>query len=231
MGMKEFLMRVPALRGASPEAFGQLLNVAATRTLERGNHLWRAGDAPLALTAIRSGLVKIVKSNINGKQTICGLFGPPETLADAPVLRGTPFPADAVVATTKVELVEIPREALLTAASSEPQLGLSLAGSIQQKLNTLMAKIDVLSAGSVEARLATLLTQLQQQYGDDFDDGSSTVMVALSRRELADLVSTSFETAIRAMTKWEREGIVETLPNGFRITDHARLRVIAGEVT
>jgi CRP/FNR family transcriptional regulator len=144
------------------------------------------------------------------------------------VLHGTAYPADALVANPEVKRVDIPRNLLLTLAADEPQLGLSLARSVQQKLNTLMAKIDVLSAGSVEARLATLLVQLDERFGDEFDDGTALVPVVLSRQELADLVATSFETAIRAMTKWEREGVVATTQSGFSIMDRTELRKIAG---
>ena len=228
MSLKEFLTRIPALQGTSPEAMERLAKCASTRTIERGEYLWRAGDVPIALTAVRSGLVKVVKLGHQGRKTICGLFGAPDTLGDAPVLHGTPYPADAVVATPEVQRVDIPRDELLTLAASEPQLGLSLARSVQQKLNTLMAKIDVLSAGSVEARLATLLVQLEERFGDEFEDGTVKVPVTLSRQELADLVSTSFETAIRTMTKWEREGIVGTTQHGFDILNGQALHEIAG---
>jgi CRP-like cAMP-binding protein len=228
MAIKEFLARVPALQGASTETLERLAKAATTRSVERGQHIWRAGDTPIALTVVRAGLVKIVRTGSQGKRTICGLFGAPDTLGDAPVLQGLPFPADAIVATPEVQRVDIPRDVLLTAAADEPQLGLSLARSVQQKLNTLMAKIDVLSAGSVEARLATLLVQLEERFGDEFDDGTVRVPVTLARQELAELVSTSFETAIRAMTKWEREGIVETTPHGFTIRNRGALHEIAG---
>lgn len=228
MALKEFLARVPALQGASPDAVERLAKCATTRTTERGEYIWRTGDIPVALTAVRTGLVKIVKLSHHGKRTICGLFGAPDTLGDAPVLHGMPYPADAIVTTPEVQRVDIPRDELLALAASEPKLSMSLALSVQSKLDTLMAKIDVLSAGSVEARLATLLVQLEERFGDEFDDGTMKVPVALSRQELADLVSTSFETAIRAMTKWEREGIVETTQHGFEIRNGKVLREIAG---
>jgi CRP-like cAMP-binding protein len=50
----------------------------------------------------------------------------------------------------------------------------------------------------------------------------------LTRQELADLVSTSFETAIRTMTKWEREGVVSTTAQGFTIVNRTELRRTAG---
>ncbi len=229
MALKDFLARSPALEGASAEALDRIADAATERVTERGQYLWRTGDMPVALTVVRSGLVKIVKSGQHGKKTICGLFSAPDTIGDAPVLHGNPFPADALVATPEVKRVDIPRDMLLAIAADEPQLGLSLARSVQQKLNTLMAKIDVLSAGSVEARLATLLLQLDERFGDELEDGSTLVPVVLSRQELADLVATSFETAIRAMTKWEREGIVATTPSGFSIGNRDELRKAAGQ--
>ena len=228
MALKEFLARTPALEGASAESMDRIAHAASERIVERGNYLWHTGDTPVSLTVIRSGLVKIVKLGQNGKKTICGLFSAPDTVGDAPVLHGTPYPADALVATTEVKRVDIPRDLLLSIAAAEPQLGLSLARSVQQKLSTLMAKIDVLSAGSVEARLATLLVQLDERFGDEIEDGTTLVPVILSRQELADLVATSFETAIRSMTKWEREGIVETTNHGFSILNRAELRKAAG---
>src|SRR5690606_8918692 len=89
-------------------------------------------------------------------------------------------------------------------------------------------EIDVLAAGAVEARMATLLLKLYNQFGDDAEDGTSFIPVALSRRELSDLVSTSFETAIRVMTRWEREGVLKTEPTGFIIQRMPVLEECAG---
>jgi CRP/FNR family transcriptional regulator len=81
----------------------------------------------------------------------------------------------------------------------------------------------------VEARLATLLLKLYQQFGDDFDDGVSRIAVPLSRQELADMVSTSFETAIRVFARWEREGFVETDADGFTLRNLDRLHELSGD--
>ena len=201
---------------------------ASTHSFRRGEYVWQAGDAARSFTVIRNGLVKLVRSGPRGRSAICGLFGPPETVGDVAVLKGLPYPSDAAVATEQAHVIRIPREVVLEGTRKSPQLGVSLACSLHNKLSALHVKIDVLSAGSVEARLATLLLKLYDQFGDDFEDGTSTIPVALSRRELSDLVSTSFETAIRVMTRWEREKVVDTEAHGFTVHDLSQLREVAG---
>jgi CRP/FNR family transcriptional regulator len=206
----------------------RLVAVARTRSLDRGAHLWHAGEAAESLTIIRSGLVKVVKAAQSGRRSICGLFGAPDTVGDAAVLRGIPYPADALVASVTACIIELPRDNILNAIEHEPRLGMSCAHAVQNKLSALLDKIDVLSAGAVEARLATLLLNLYERFGDELEDGSCIVPVVLSRQELAELVSTSFETAIRVMTRWEREGIASTTTNGFVIENRRQMVRVAG---
>ena len=77
----------------------------------------------------------------------------------------------------------------------------------------------MLSAGSVDARLATLLLDLADRFGDDLEDGTVLVPLPLSRQDLADLVSTTFESAIRVMSRWQKQGVVQTRSGGFILQD------------
>jgi CRP/FNR family transcriptional regulator len=190
--------------------------------------LWRAEDPARAFTLIKSGLFKIVRPAPKGRSVICGLFGPPETLGDLPLLKGIPYPADVAAATDSASVIQVPRAVILDAIASSVQLATSIACAMHSKITALEDEIDVLAAGPVEARMATLLIKLYAQFGDDSDDGTSFIPIALSRRELSDLISTSFETAIRVMTRWEREGVLATEPTGFVIKRMQVLEDCAG---
>ncbi len=228
MSVVDFLRRTPALAAASPEDIDRMASLASVKKLQRGAFVWRAGDIPLSLAVVRSGLIKLSRTSANGRTHLCGLFGAPESIGDLVLLRGAPYPASAIVATTTACVVSVPRELLLTAIARRPEVVESLTSSIHKKLLALHDKIEILGAGSVEARLATALLKLHADLGDELDDGSSIITVALSRRELAELVSTSFETAVRTMSRWEREGVLRTHTNGFTLYDKARLEAIAG---
>ncbi|MGC4070518.1 MAG: Crp/Fnr family transcriptional regulator [Polyangiaceae bacterium] len=186
MGLHEVLLRTPALAGISPALLDELVSAAEVRSLERGAYLWHAGDAAEALTVIRTGLVKVVKTGAGGKRSICGLFGAPDTVGDAALWRRIPYPADAIVVTSTGSFVDIPRHAIEPVLERAPQLNRSCAEAVQNKLSALLEKIDVLSAGAVEARLGTLLLNLYDRFGDELEDETRFIPVVLSRQELAD---------------------------------------------
>ncbi|MES1189148.1 MAG: Crp/Fnr family transcriptional regulator [Myxococcales bacterium] len=228
MDIRAFLARSPLLANVDPALARQLASSATSHTYERGAFLWRAGDAPQSLMVVRSGLVKLVRPAPHGRTAICGLFGPPSPLGELALIKGIPFPTSTIAATASVTVASIPRAEALSALRQDAALSLNLLCTLETRLALLHDKIDVLSAGAVEARLATLLLKLYEQLGDDFDDGTSRIPVPLSRQELADLVSTSFETAIRVLTRWERAGAVTTDPDGFTLHDLSLLRETAG---
>ena len=53
--------------------------------------------------------------------------------------------------------------------------------------------------------------------------------IPLSRQEIADLVGTTQETAIRIMSRWGKEKIVLTDEAGFLIPDRSRLEAVPPE--
>lgn len=228
MAWRAFFQRIPLFAGVEPSVVDHLASVATAHEYERGAHLWRAGDAPVALMVVRSGLVKLTRPAPHGRTAICGLFGATSAIGELALIKGIPFPTSTVAATSKVTVVGIPRADALEALRNNAALSLNLLSTLETRLSLLHDKIDVLSAGSVEARLATLLLKLYEQFGDDFDDHTSRIPVPLSRQELADLVSTSFETAIRVVSRWERAGVLSTDSDGFTLKDLGLLRKVSG---
>lgn len=227
MDVQSLLRRTPALEGADASSASRLAGSASIRTFERGDALWRAGDRPGTFVVIAAGLVKIVRGSAGGKRTICGLFAPPDSVGDVVLLRGAPYPADAVVASNTASVVSVPRDVLLACVEQCPTLGLSIARSAHAKVEVLHGAIEALSAGGVEARLATAMLKLCDTLGQAGADGTFVIPIALTRRELADFVSTSMETAIRLMARWQRERVVATRRGAFLVLDRDRLVQLA----
>lgn len=228
MDVCSFFERSPLFANVEPARIRHLAGLASSQSFRRGEHLWRAGDEPRHLMVVRSGLVKLVRAAPHGRSAICGLFGAASVIGELALIKGIAYPTSTIAATPTVTIACIPRAEALDALRRDAALSLNLLCSLETRLSLLHDKIDVLSAGSVEARLATLLLKFYEQLGDDFDDGTSRIPVPLSRQELADSVSTSFETVIRTLARWERAGVLTTDADGFTLKDMAVLREASG---
>lgn len=210
------------------DVLSSLARVASLRTLRRRERLWSAGDTPRFFVVMRRGVLKVVRPIAAGRSVICGLFGPPESVGELAMIKGVVYPASAIAVTEQVEVVLVPGERVLEAMRNHSNLAEGLACNAQAKVANLLQRIDVLSAGTVEERLAHLLVSLYERFGDDFDDGYSSIPLHLSRQELAELVGTSTETAIRVMSRWERSGMVMGDGNSFTLRDVEALRSMSG---
>lgn len=224
----QYLEHNALFSGVAPELVRGLAGAATIQSHARGALLWRVGDMPAALSLLKNGLVKLTRPAARGRTSLCGLVGAPSSVGELVLVKGVPYQNSALAATASVTVVSIPRAAMLEALRLDSRLALNLFCGFEQKLSALHDKIDVLSAGSVEARLATLLSKLYAQFGDELADGTLRIGVPLSRQELADMVSTSFETAIRVLSRWERQGTVRTDSDGFTLGDWNQLLEIGG---
>ena len=79
---------------------------------------------------------------------------------------------------------------------------------------------------SAEAKAARLFLTLGERMGER-DGETFFIPMALSRQELADLLGVTLETAIRLMSRWQKEGVVLTERNGFRVPSRPALREFA----
>ncbi|MGZ3455815.1 MAG: Crp/Fnr family transcriptional regulator [Polyangiales bacterium] len=209
--------------GVDPKIIADLAASSTTRKLTRAEHLWRAGDPATHFHLVQTGIFKIMRSAADGSEAIVGLFGPRESIGDVAVMGSRKYPAAAVVATETAEVIRIPAEPILASMTVRPDVAGALNRSLVEHTQALQEKIRVMSAGSVPKRLATLLLYLGERFGDEGEDGRLFIPLALNRSELACLIGARVETTIRTVRRWEKEGIVATQDDGFRIEDMTAL--------
>jgi CRP/FNR family transcriptional regulator, nitrogen oxide reductase regulator len=94
-----------------------------------------------------------------------------------------------------------------------------------------MQKIKELAAGGVEYRIAHLLLKLADRIGEEATADGITIPIVLSRQDIADLVGTTVETAIRVMSRWRKMGIVVNDKKGIIIRDRETLEDLAAGIT
>jgi CRP-like cAMP-binding protein len=216
--------------------------VCRRRHFERRAALWQAGEPATSFTIIARGLVEIVRRGRDGADTILAIFGPRESIGDMAAVQRGPYPAGAI-ALTDVELLALPAPTVLEAMRADPEVAAAVNLSLTEHARALHEKIRIVTAGPVPRRLATLLLHLVQRFGDELEGGSNCpqpegtghhatiqVPVSLSRSELAGIVGATVETTIRTMSRWSKEGVVETTAQGFLVRNLEALRAMTEEL-
>lgn len=178
------------------------------------------------LSVVTRGRVKVVQTAPGGRDVLVEIAGPGAAHGDADVFAGTRHGTTAI-ALEDVEVVQLPVADLIAVLASEPDASLAVLRGVAKHLRSLRQRVGDLGEGGVERRLAIAMCRLCEM--TDATPGDFVeIPVPLSRQDLADLVGTSLETAIRVMTRWARKGVVATRSGGFVVQDCAKLQSLVG---
>jgi CRP-like cAMP-binding protein len=121
-------------------------------------------------------------------------------------------------------MFSLPRQEFFTILAANPMLARGLLVGLTRRMVELTRRLAERSS-RVEYRVARLFLTLADRVGRAEGEGIA-VPVVLSRQEIADMVGATQETAIRIMSRWGKDGIVETTATGFLIPRRAALEEI-----
>jgi CRP/FNR family transcriptional regulator len=216
---------VPILAPLSREDRAAISPLCELSAFEKGETIFHEGDPAERIHFLFLGRVKIVKAGPE-RDLILEILGPGEPVGAVAAFERRPFPATAV-AIEPSGLISIPEKAFFQLIGQRPEITRRLLAGLTLRLMALNRRLADMT-GSVEYRTARLFSTLASRMGEKRADGLF-VPLPLSRQEIADLAGTTIETAIRVMSRWQKEGLVETEKAGFLIRNAKALEAIAPE--
>jgi CRP/FNR family transcriptional regulator len=225
VNLEDLLRQTTIFRRLSPPDRQRLATVTTVRTYEKGALLFSEGDASDQLYTVVSGRVKVFKTTARGTDVILEIFGPGDPVGAVAVYESRPYPASAVALEPTTCLL-VSRQAFFSLLETYPTMVRGLLTGLTHRLIELTNRLGELSGGRVEARLARFFLKLATDMGQHVPDGTF-IPLALSRQELADMIGTTIETAIRVMSRWGKENLVRTEKDGFLVMDRPALETIS----
>lgn len=199
-------------------------------SLDRHALIWNEGDTCRSLFFLLDGRVKVIKHSETGKDVIIDIYGPRDAIGEMSVLVGGTYSV-AAVCLSRTDLLCVPRAEILNLLETVPGMALRSLRGMARRQRMLMQKIKELAAGGVEYRIAHLLLKLADRIGEETTEEGITIPIVLSRQDIADLVGTTVETAIRVMSRWRKMGIVVNDKRGILIRDRDTLEDLAAGIT
>jgi CRP/FNR family transcriptional regulator len=182
-------------------------------------------DAPAeGLYLLCEGTVKLFRSDRFGRDHILAIAGPGDVLSELSLDPAERYSVSAE-ALGDCQVCYLSRERLVAFMREHPMVAVRLIAALSRALAAARRKAGELALKRAEGRLADLLMRLA--HAEPNGNAGARVTLAYSRRDLAEMIGVSTETAIRLLAKLKAKRVIATDQRELVVTDAARLARIA----
>lgn len=172
--------------------------------LARGETLFDQGTTANSFYQVRSGKVKMVSYNEQGREFVQGLFTEGQSFGEPPFFNDLPYPA-AAVAVEDSTVWKCGREAFLRLLAEHPEIHLSLTKVLSGRLIYKSMMLAEIAVEEAEHRLGTLIEYFR---ASDAARGTQPYRVPFTRQQLADMTGLRVETVVRSIKAMEQKGFL-----------------------
>jgi CRP-like cAMP-binding protein len=191
---------------------------------KKGAVVFNEGQNPYGLYCVNKGKVKVFQTGNEGKEQIVRLAKEGDILGYRALLSGDRYSCSAEVL-EESSVCFIPKEVFFQLIDAEGPLSLEIMKLLSKDLRQAEHKITDLAQKPVRERMAEALLFLKETYG--YENDGLTLNVVLSREDIANIVGTATETAIRLLSEFKAEGIVAQNGKKIQINNIKRLVQVA----
>jgi len=188
--------------------------------------IFREGDPTEYFHIVKEGTVKCVKSSPEGKECTLKMLMPGDLFCcDAAAFEGALHPGTAQPM-GDVSILRMNKKSYFDMLRRNPDAAIEVIKHLGNRLNEAQEKAKVLALDRADQRLASLLVDLASKSGVKDPQGIKLPM-RLTRQDMANMVGTTTETAIRIMSRFKRDRLVSGTATRLIIRDLAGLKALA----
>ncbi len=188
-------------------------------TFKKGESIFREGSYASGVYCINAGKIKLAMMGSEGKEQIIRMAKPGDIIGYKALLSGDRYSATAT-AIEDCNVCFIPREIFLVILQKDAGLSFEMMKLLSNELKNAEEKITHLAQKPVRERVAETILFLKETYGIDKEN---QINILLTREEIANLVGTATETAIRLLSEFNKDHIIELTGKKIKILDSDKL--------
>lgn len=217
-------------RGASvfcnthPDHLAEISDGKSCTIYKKGQVIFREGCHPFGIFCVNEGKIKLAMQGEEGKEQILRMAKGGDVLGYRSLLVGERYNATAT-ALEDSQICFIPRDIFMGALKTDGNLSYEMMRLLSNQLKEAEVKITHLAQKPVRERMAETLLFLKETYG--FEPDSTIINVQLTREEMANLVGTATETAIRLLSEFNKDKVIELIGKKISILHMKELARIA----
>ncbi|MDU2657809.1 MAG: Crp/Fnr family transcriptional regulator [Clostridium perfringens] len=207
----------------SNEELLKIVNMTEHKSFKENDVLCREGEKSDKLFLIREGRVKICKITKEGKEQIVYVLSKGDFFGENNIFTSNNISNFSAYAITDVKLCILKKENLEKILIKNPEISLKIIQEMADRINSAENLAQTLATRDVEARLATVLIEFMNKYGQKKEEGIY-INLHLNREQIANYCGITRETVSRRLSKFDKLGIIKLQGNkGLIIKDKEAL--------
>jgi CRP-like cAMP-binding protein len=191
---------------------------------KKGQLVYKEGDKPSGLICLSEGKMKIYKEGVGGREQIVRMAKPVGFIGYRALFAGENYIASAM-ALEDSSVCVIDKETLFELIKNNYQFALTIIRSLATELGLSNSRTVTLTQKHIRGRLAESLLFLLDTYG--FEEDGQTLKVYLPREDMANLSNMTTSNAIRTLSNFASEGVLELYGRQIKILDLPALKRIS----
>lgn len=213
-------------KSLSPEDYEKLISEFKELEFSKGDTVFEDGELPQGVYFIKEGTAKLSKSGVYGKDQILRFCTEGDLIGYRSLLCGESFQAKAE-AMNELKLIFLPADIFLHLLEVDVKLSYAMLQKIAYELGESSNTVTFLAQKTVRERLAEILILLEQKLGTDPE---GFIKISLTREEIANLIGTATESAIRLISEFKQDELIVVEGRNIKIINHDKL-IKLGHVT
>ncbi|MBI3393487.1 MAG: Crp/Fnr family transcriptional regulator [Nitrospirae bacterium] len=227
MSWVDCIRKVPLFAGVSDSALADLAGQFVEDKIPKGAYVFLQGDPPDWFYLLAAGEIRIVSHSQSGKDLILEIVPPGEAFGAVAVLNKFAYPASAQ-AVLPSTIIKLPGKSLFAFIEKHPEVAMNAVTFTGERLRKAHRMMKEIAVERVERRMAYALLTLMDRTGEPAPKGMR-LDLTITRQDLASMVGTTVETAIRIMSRFTKQRIITTDKSHVTILNRAALERIASE--
>jgi CRP/FNR family cyclic AMP-dependent transcriptional regulator len=213
--MADTLKDIPLFSGIDDESLQYLEKVAVKKSFPKNTILFSKGDETDSLYVIKSGTVKALIIDEEGKEMILSIHRPGEYFGEMSLIDKEPRSA-TLITKEPTELLIIHRKDFMKVFNSNPDMVYDLFKILLKRLRRATDKVENFAFKDVYGRVANLLNQLAKPVDDE-----QVIEDKLTHNEIANMIGSSREMVSKILKELTDGGYIST--DKKKITIHKKL--------
>ena len=212
-----------SLKSLTKDELIRVSSCKTSRTIKKGEVIFDEGDHINGLFCISDGVCKVSKMSSNGRDQIIYLVKKGDILGERSLINDEAANLKAT-AINDMEVCFIPREEIVSDLSKNPNFSMNILKDLADSLKKADNVLVDMAQKTVKQRLAEMLINLDTKFGHDTDN---VLNIHLSREDIANIIGTATESAIRLLSEFKKEKIISLKGKNIPIINTPKLKKIA----